>query len=169
MVRAAIALLCTYLALKLFQFFFGGRPGFRDVEPSFVDKLRQGEPVLFAVAFGLSVPLVLWSNWYTYRSSTRALEYSTDCYGRLRALSELPQVQAKFDPYDIFEAGVGAESIAVDSGQWLKMNPALVTKGLADKMRLYKHRYANLARQGSRLDIRDETEALKRCVRPNSS
>jgi hypothetical protein len=117
----------------------------------------------------LSVPLALWSNWYIHRSSTRALEFSTDCYGKLRALSELPEAQARFDPYNVFEAGVAAESIAVDSGQWLKMNPALVTQALADKMRFYKHRYAILARHGSTKDINDETLALRRCVGPSSS
>jgi len=166
MERAAIALFCTYLALKLIQFFFGGRPGFRDVEPSFGEKLRQGEPVLFAVAFGLSVPITVWSSWHNNRSSARFLEYSTDCYGRLRALNELPEVQAKFDPYSVFEAGVGAESVAVDAGQWLKVNPTFVTKALASKMRFYKDRYALLARQGSRQDIRDEMAALERCMVP---
>jgi ABC-type multidrug transport system ATPase subunit len=103
MVKTFVALLGTYLTLKLIQYAVGGQPGYRDVDPTLREQLLRGEPILFAVAFALSVPAALWSNWYFHRLYTRGLGASTDCYGKLRALNELPAVSRSFDPYTIFD------------------------------------------------------------------
>ena len=164
MVKVVTWLLCTYLTLKLIQYVFGGQPGFRDVEPTFREKLLRGEPILFAVAFALSVPAALWSTWYFHRGYTRGLEVSTNCYGQLRALNQLPAVSTNFDPYTIYDGVGGAEQTARIAGDGLGLKPAVVSKLLADKVRLFSGRYALLARQSDRREIQDETAAIKHCL-----
>ena len=163
MVKAVTWLLCTYLALKLVQFIFGGRPDFREIEPGVREKLLRGEPILFAIAFVLTVPLALWSSWSFHRGYSRGFQVSTDCYGKLRALNELPGVGRKFDYWSIYQAAGGAEQVAAIAGEELDLEPAFVSKTLADKMRFYSGRYALLARQGDRRKIRDEVAAIERC------
>jgi hypothetical protein len=167
MVKVVTWLLCTYLTLKLIQYVFGGQPGFRDVEPTFREKLLRGEPILFAVAFALCVPAALWSNWYFHRLYTRGLETSTDCYGKLRALNELPAVSRSFDPYTIYDRVDWAEQTARISGDGLGLQPAVVSKALADRARLFSARYAALAREGDRRKIEGQTAEIKDCVLPN--
>jgi len=164
MVKAVTWLLCTYLALKLVQYVFGGRRAFRDVEPRLRDTLLRGEPTLFAVAFALSVPTAFWSSWYLHRGYSRGFQLSTDCYGKLRALTELPDVRRRFDSWKIYEAAGGAGQVAALTGQWLKFQPGFVTKTLADKMRFYSGRYALLARQRDPRKNQDQVAAVERCL-----
>jgi hypothetical protein len=161
--KAVTWLLCTYLALKGVQYVFGGRPGFRDIEPTLREKLLRGEPVLFAIAFALSVPVALWSSWYFHRGYTRSLQASTDCYGQLRALNQLPGVARKFDAYSVYDAVGGAELMARIAGEGLELAPIVVSKTLADKTRLFSARYALLARQGDPRKIQDQAAAIEHC------
>jgi hypothetical protein len=167
MVKAFVALLGTYLTLKLIQYAVGGQPGYRDADPTLREQLLRGEPILFAVAFALSVPAALWSNWYFHRLYTRGLEASTDCYGKLRALNELPAVSRSFDPYTIFDRVGWAEQTARISGDGLGLQPAVVSKALADRARLFSARYAALAREGDRRKTEGQTAKIKHCLLPN--
>lgn len=164
MVKAITWLLCTYLVLKLIQFVFGGQPGFREIEPGFREKLLRGEPILFAVAFTLSVPTAIWSSRYLHRGYSRGFQLSTDCYGKLRALNELPDVRRRFDAWRIYEASGAAEHVAALAGQWLKLQPDVVSKTLTDKMRFYSRQYVLLARRGDRQKLRAEAAAVERCL-----
>lgn len=165
MVKCLIWLFWTYLTLKLIQWVFGSRPRAWEPAPSFRQKLLRGEPILFAIAFALSVPTALASGWYLHRGYTRALEQSADCYGRLRAIDRLPEVRSRFDAYQVFQVVQGAEQGAAIAGQWLGLEPARVTRMLAQKMRFYGGRYAVLARRDDDPAEADEAAAIARCLR----
>lgn len=126
MVKAAYWLLCTYLTLKLIQFVFGGRPGFRTIELGFRERLMRGEPILFAVAFALSVPTALWSSWFVHRGYSRAFRHATDCYGRLRALDELADVAKRADAYRVYNAVLGVRGAAFLAARSLDLTSAAV-------------------------------------------
>ncbi len=164
MIKAAVWLFCTYLTLKLIQFFFGDRPGFRKIPLSLREKLLRGEPLLFAIAFAISVPAALWSSRFLHQGYTRAFEHATDCYGKLRAVDALADVGKRVDAYQVYKAVLGAQGAAFLAAQSLKLEPAVVNKALTDKMDFYARRYANLSRQGGRREIRDQTGAIERCL-----
>lgn len=164
MAKAALWLLCTYLTLKLIQYVFGGRPGFRNVELTVREKLMRGEPILFAVAFAIAVPAALGSSWFVETGYARAFEHSTDCYGKLRALDQLADVGKRANPYKVYETIMGAQGAAFLSAQSLHLEPAFVNKTLADKMGFYAGHYSSLSRQGDRQKIRDQTGAIERCL-----
>lgn len=164
MVKAAIWLLCAYLTLKLIQYFFGGRPGFDNVSLGFREKLVRGEPILFAVAFALSVPAALWSSWFLHRGYARAYEHATDCYGRLRALDALADVGKRVDAYQVYKAAVGAQGAAFLAARSLALTPAVVDEALTGKTGFYGRRYAGLSRQGDPREIRAQTGAVERCL-----
>ena len=164
MVKCITWLFWTYLTLKLIQWVFGSRPGVRDAPPTLRQRLLRGEPLLFAIAFALSVPTALLSSWYLHRSYSRSLEFATDCYGRLRALDQLPDIRRKFDAYEVDRVVQGAEGSAAISGQALDLEPAHITGKLAEKMRFHTGRYAALARAGDHQAQTVEAAAITRCL-----
>ena len=165
MVKAITWLLCTYLVLKLIQFAFGGRPGFREVEPSFREKLVRGEPILFAVAFALSVPTAIWSSRNLQRSYARGLERSVDCYGKLRALYHLREIDRKYNSFAVLQTVDGREQVAFEAGKVLRVDSGRIAGMLAQKQRYYTNLYSALARQGGRKDLRAEAVAVERCFK----
>jgi hypothetical protein len=164
MVKAATWLLCTYVTFKLVQLVFGSRPRSPDHNPGFRDTLLRGEPLLFGIAFALSVPAALGSDWYLHRGYTRSFARSADCYGRLMALDALPAVRGRFDPYKVYQTIEGAEGSAALVAQSLDMGPALVRTALADRMRFYAKLYPGLARQADRRTIEREADAVRNCL-----
>jgi len=165
MVKAITWLLCTYLVLKFVQFVFGGRSDFRDIEPSFRERLLRGEPILFAIAFALSVPTAIWSSWHLQRSYARGLERSIDCYGKLRALYHLPEIGRKYNSFAVLQIVDGREQVAFEAGKALRVGSGRISGMLAQKQRYYTSRYSVLARQGGPKDLRAEAVAVERCFR----
>lgn len=164
MVKAVQWLLCTYLALKLLQYFFVARPGFGIVEPGFREKLLRGEPVLFIVACAISIPTALWSSWYFQRGYERGLEHSADCYGRLSALRHLRDVESEFDALRVFRSVRAARQAVSLAAQSLGLAPADANRLMADKSSFYTRRYSTLTRQGDRREVRAEAAAIERCL-----
>jgi len=164
-VKAAQWLFCFYLMLKLIQYFVVAQPGFRNVEPSFREKLLRGEPIVFIVACAISVPIALWSSWYIPRAYQRSLEHSADCYGKLGALIHLRDVETEFDALQVFRSVRTARQIVSHSAQSLELAPEDANRLMADKLRLYRQRYSTLTRQGDRREIRAHAAAIKRCLR----
>jgi len=164
MVKALQWLLCFYLMLKLIQYFFVARPGFRDVEPSFREKLLRGEPAVFLVACAISVPLALWSSWYIPRGYQRGLERSADCYGKLGALRHLRDVETEFDALQVFRSVRTARQVVSHSAQSLELAPEDANRLMADKLRFYTRRYSTLTRQGDRQAIRAQGAGIERCI-----
>lgn len=164
MVKAAYWLLCAYLVLKLIQYFFGGRPGFRNVELGFREKLLRGEPFLFAIAFAISVPAALWSSWFLQRGYARAFEHATECYGKLRALDQLAEVGKRADAYQVYNAIMGAQGAAFLAAQSLKLKPAAVNQALTDKMSFYARYYGSLSGERDNWKIRTQANAAERCL-----
>jgi hypothetical protein len=166
MVKAVEWLLCAYLMLKLIQYFFVARPGFgTDDEPGVREKLLRGEPLVFIVAFAISVPPALWSSWYFQREYSRGFARSTDCYGRLSALVHLARVETRFDALQVYKTTKRANSSASLAAQWLELSPAFLEKALADKKSYYATRYASLSRQADRHAIGPEAGAIEGCLR----
>ena len=164
MVRALEWLLCFYLMLKLIQYFVVAQPGFRNVEPSFREKLLRGEPILFIVAFTISVPIALWSSWYIPRAYQRSLEHSADCYGKLGALRRLRDVETEFDALQVLRSVRTARQIVSRSAQSLELAPEDANRLMADKLRFYTRRYSTLTQQGDRQEIRAQSAAIERCL-----
>ena len=164
MVKAVQWLFCFYLMLKLIQYFFVARPGFRDVEPSFREKLLRGEPAVFLVACAISVPLALWSSWYIPRGYQRGLERSADCYGKLGALRHLRDVETQFDALQVFQSVRAARQSVSHSAQSLELAPGDANRLMADKLRFYTRRYSTLTRQGDRREVRAQAAAIERCM-----
>ena len=164
MVKALQWLLCFYLMLKLIQYFFVAQPGFRNVEPSYREKLLRGEPIVFMVACAISVPPALWSSWYIPRGYQRGLERSADCYGKLGALIHLRDVETEFDALQVFRTVRTARQIVSDSAQSLELAPEDANRLMADKLRFYTRRYSNLTQQGDRQEIRAQAAAIERCL-----
>ena len=165
MAKAITWLLCTYVALKLIQYVFGGRAGLRDIEPSFREKLLRGEPILFAIAFGLSVPTAIWSSWSSHRSYAFGLGRSVDCYGKLRALYHLPEIDRKFGSFAVMEMADSKQQIAFEAAKGLRLDPRRITAMLAQKQHYYTNRYSALARRGASQDVQAEAVAVERCFR----
>jgi hypothetical protein len=164
MAKAAQWLLCAYLVLKFLQYFFVGRPGFGDTEPSFREKLLRGEPMLFIVACAIAVPTALGSSWYFQRGYGRGMQHSADCYGKVAALRNLGDVEAEFDGLKVYrfvQLARGAVSTAAES---LELTPDDAHKLMADKLSFYTERYSTLSRQGNRQQIRAQAAAIERCM-----
>jgi hypothetical protein len=165
MVKAAQWLFCTYLVLKLIQYFFVARPGFGTAEPGFREKLVRGEPILFVVACAISIPAALWSSWYFQRGFERGLAHSADCYGKLGALRHLPEVESEFDALRVFRSVRAARQMVFLAAESLELTPAEADRLMADKLRFYSGRYSGLTRQGDRREMRRQAAAIERCVR----
>ena len=166
MVKAIAWLLCAYLVLKLIQYFFVARPGFgTDDDPGVREKLLRGEPLVFLVAFAISVPPALWSSWYFQREYSRGFARSIDCYGRLSAVVNLARVETRFDALQVYNTTKRAKASASLAAQWLELSPASLEKALADKKRFYAARYASLSRQADRAEIGPEASDIEGCLR----
>ena len=163
--KAVQWLLCTYLVLKLIQYFLAARPGFGTDEPTFREKLLRGEPILFIVACAISVPTALWSTWYFQRGYQRGLEHSADCYGQLRAVSHLRDVETEFDALDVFRTARVARREASLAARSLELTPADANRLMADKLHFYAGRYSTVTRQRDRREIRAQAGAIERCLR----
>jgi len=165
MAKAATWLFYTYLALKMIHLVFGARRPVDEPPRALLQRLRSGEPALFAVAFTLSVPLAVWSSWYFNRGYGRGLVHSIDCFGRLGAAEALPPVRRRFDAYALYESALMAEQGAGDAADWLNVPRSSTNIRLQASLSIYRKRYALLARQGSATGIAHETEAIERCLR----
>ena len=164
MVKAVQWLLCTYLALKLVQYFLVARPGFGNDEPRFRDKLLRGEPVVFLVACALAVPAALWSTWHFERGYQRGLERSADCYGRLRALRTLASLENEFDALRVFRSTRLARHSVSLAANSLGLTPVDADKLRADRLDFYTRRYAALSPHGDRPQMRAEAAAIESCM-----
>jgi hypothetical protein len=164
MLKCLTWLVCTYLTLKFVQLAFGSRPGAWVAESPLRQRLLRGEPTLLAIAFALSVPTALLSSWYLHRGHTRSLEHTTDCYGRLRALDQLPAIRRQFDAYKVFQVAESSAQAATIAGQALDLQPARIALMLAQKQRFYTGHYAVLARQNGQKAQANEATAITRCL-----
>ena len=164
MVKAVQWLFCTYLVLKLLQYFFVARSGFGTVEPGFRKRLLRGEPVLFAVACAISIPAALGSSWYFQRGYQRGLEHSADCYGKLSALRHLRDVETEFDALRVFRSVQAARQAVSLAAQSLELAPDEAKRLMADKSSFYTRRYATLTRQGDGRELRAQAAAIERCM-----
>ena len=164
MVKCIIWLLCTYSTLKLVQLAFGSPPVAGE-ERSFREKILRGEPILFAIAFGLSVPTAIWSSWSSHRSYAFGLGRSVDCYGKLRAVYHLPEIGRKLQSYAVMEMIDSKQQIAFEAGGALRIDPRRITAMLAQKQHYYTNRYSALARRGASQDVQAEAVAVERCFR----
>ena len=163
MIKCLVWLGCTYLTLKFIQVVFVSWPVMSDAAPTLRQRLVRGEPILFSVAFALSVPTALANSWYLQRGYSRSLERSADCYGRLQALDQLPGLRVRYDPYAIFQTVEAAEQSAVIAGQALDLEPARIAGMLAQRIRFHTQRYAVLARRGQAQTV--EVATITRCLR----
>ena len=165
MLKAALWFLCAYAVLKLLQVFFVPAPGFGKAEPSFRQRLLRGEPIVFLVACALSVPAALWSTSDVENGYARRLEWSVDCYGRLRALTSLGEVETTFDALEVLKTIQFQERSASWAARSLELAPAEASKLMAERLDFYTRRYAALSRQGDRREIRAQAAAIERCIR----
>lgn len=165
MLMAALWFLCAYLVLKLLQYFFVPRAGFGGAEQSSREVLLRGEPIVFIVACALSVPAALWSTRDLEEGYARDLEHSADCYGRLRALTNLGEIETTFDAMKVLETIQFREWLVSSAAQSLELAPAAADKLMADKVDFYTRRYSALSRQGDHREIRAQAAAIERCMR----
>lgn len=165
MLKAALWFLCTYLVLKLLQYFFVPAPGFGNAAPSFREKLLRGEPLLLIIACALSVPAALWSTSDVEGGYTRSLEWSVDCYGKLRALTSLGEIETTFDALEVLKTIQFQERSVSRAARSLKLAPAEASKLMADRLDFYTRRYTTLSRRGDHREIRAQADAIERCIR----
>ena len=165
MLKAALWFLCAYLVLKLLQYFFVPRAGFGTAEQSFRDKLLRGEPLLLLVACALSVPAALWTTSGVEDGHARRLEWSLDCYGKLRALTSLGEIESTFDALEVLKTIQFQERSASWAARSLGLAPAEASKRMADRLDFYTRRYTTLSRQGDQQEIRLQAAAIERCIR----
>lgn len=164
MLKAAYWSLCTYLVLKLVQYFFVARPGFQKAEPSVRQKLIRGEPIVFIVACALAVSVVLGSRTYVQRGYERVLQHSADCYGRMSALPHLRDVEAQLDALQLFRSVRAARHAVLVAAQSLQLPASHADRLMAAKLRFYTRRYSTVARQVDRQTMRAEAAAIDRCL-----
>ena len=164
MLKAAQWLLCTYVVLKLLQYFFVGRPGFGLAEPGFRQKLLRGEPLLFVVAFALAVPAALWSSWYFQRVNERVMHSAADCYGRLGAMLSLTDVESGFPPLRVHRSFQMTEQAVRRAAGTVELTLDEADGLMAEKLGFYTRRYATLSPQGQRQEIRAQAGAIERCL-----
>ena len=164
MLRAALWFLCAYLVLKVLQYFFVPRPGFGGAEQTSRDVLLRGEPIVFIIACALSVPAALWSTWDVENGYARNLEHSADCYGKLRALTHLGDIETTFDALEVLKTIQFEEWSVSRAAQSLGLAPAEASKLMADRLDFYTRRYTTLSRQGDPREIRVQAAAIERCM-----
>jgi len=161
MVKCLIWLFWAYLMLKLIHLGLGGRGGSRDAPLTIRERLLGGEPILFAVAFILSVPVPLAISWQLHRGYLHGFQLATDCYGRLAAAGALPGIGNKIDRYRLYQAADSAESLAKRAGQFMDFRRDLVTAALADTTR----HYAALTRTADPRKIVEQEAEVRRCFK----
>jgi hypothetical protein len=145
--------------LKLIHLALGGRP------PTIRERLLGGEPILFAVAFVLSVPVPLWMSWQLHRGYTHGFQLASDCYGRFAAVSALPGTKTKIDPLRLYQAADSAESLAKRAGELLGFRRDVVTAALSNKTHLYTRRYAALTRAGAPRKAFEQEAEVRHCFK----
>lgn len=165
MLKAALWFLCVYLVLKLLQYFFVPAPGFGKAELSSRQKLLRGEPIVFLVACALSVPAALWSTSDVEEGYARRLAWSADCYGKLRALTHLGEIETTFDAMEVLKTIQYQERSASWAARSLELAPAAASRLMADKLEFYTRRYTTLSREGDHREIRAQAAAIERCIR----
>jgi hypothetical protein len=140
--------------------------GFDRAEVSLWDRLRAGEPWLFLAAALISVPLVLSMSAYSRRTFTGSYRNSVACYGRISALANLPEVEAKADGFAVYESVQGYRTSAFRTGAELGMRPGEVSEALADRAASFSRAFALLQRQQRRQEMEAEIARTLRCVHP---
>ncbi len=118
----------------------------------------------FVVACALSVPAVLWSTRHFEDGYARALEHSADCYGKLRALTHLGQIETTFDALEVLKTIQFEEWSVSRAAESLELPPAEASKLMADRLDFYTRRYTTLSQQGDQREIRVQAAAIERCM-----
>jgi hypothetical protein len=162
MVKFLSWLLWTYALLKLIHLVLSRRPS--DRQPTIRERLSSGEPILFTVAFVLSVPVPMLISWQLHRGYTQGLEQATDCYGKIAAASALPSVKNNVGPWRLYEAADRADALAGRAGALLAFEHAAVKKALSNKKQLYARRFAAPAAADTGKSLQAEAE-VRQCLK----
>jgi hypothetical protein len=155
----------TYAILKLIHLVLGSRGGADVRRVTVRERLVGGEPILFAVAFVLCVPVPLWIRSQLHRGYTHGFQLATDCYGRFAAGSALPSIRDKMGSWSLYEAAEGAESLAKLTGQLLNFIDQAVTVALSHKTHLYERQYAALAQTRDIRKVSEEQAGVRHCFK----
>jgi len=165
MAKYLVWLFWAYVALKLIHLMLGRGSGSDGGPLTIRERVVGGEPILFAVAFLLSVPVPMWISGQLHRGYAQGFQRATDCYGRFAAGSALPGIRNEFDRYRLYQGVDGAESLAQRAGQLLDLKHDVVTAVLANKTHLFARRYAALTRAGEPRQVIEQEEAVRHCFK----
>jgi hypothetical protein len=156
----------TYAAFKFAGMVLAKRRDFDQAEISLRDRLRAGEPGLFLAAVLVSVPLVLSMSAYSRRTFTGYYRNSITCYGRIKALANLPEVRANVDGFSVYESVQGYKVTAFRMGAELGMRRDAVSTALAQQTASFGRAYGVLRKQELRQRMKVEIDRTLRCVHP---
>lgn len=165
MTRAIYWFLCLYLVLKLCEFTLGRATALVRTHVTVRERLLSREPQVAIVAFVLAVPAALWSSWWIHQLQARIFENSTNCYGELTALSSLPDVERKFDPWAVYERVEGERDAAFGAAAQLGMRSQDVDRILGNQRIVFTRRYSSAHKQGDRESIMRSADGIERCMK----
>lgn len=155
-----------YGAFKFAGMAFALNRGFGQRELSFRDRLRAGEPGIFLAALLISVPLVLLMQDYDKRTHTGYYLRSVECYGRITALKDLPEIRRSADSIAVYRSLEGFSWTAHVNGADLGMKPDQISRALAGSAPSFSEAYGALRRKGLQPGMKVEVARTLSCLHP---